>query len=492
MSEKITFKELIESIAEETDNSRQFTQDFIKDFVEVINDGLEEDGNVNIAGFGKFNLRLVDERQGFNPQTEEKITIPAHNKLVFKPYKNLRELVNAPYAHQEPELIYDEDDSTEEGSTDPEDSDQSDFIPTGPPTSPQSTGETEEPESEEDVPFDFDDEKQDEDDETASSENPFVPDEKDTSDEKDDEDEDIVEFKAGEEDAIDEELEKFFGETEQSEEDDAGVEETLNQTEELISETDEFLESVEDEDESEKEESAPAAPLSMHQNRSTQNQTSATPMIMIAAAFILLLAAGGVWYFGLLSEGNQQEMTSPQMVSATEASEDFAAEDNQQEQAGDNQEQDNPEPQQTADRDQNQSQDASSSTTSADAQNSNQEAIEIGEGQTLWSLAEEKYGNPRLWPWIYGTNKSLENPDLIFAGSSLSVPLPSGPDNRLNNADSVGVAKGYIATYRWYKDNNSSKAKNHLLGAKVYHDDITNIADVKIDKADLSYANQIW
>lgn len=490
MSEKITFKELIEAIAEETDNTRQFTQDFIKDFVEVINDGLEEDGNVNIAGFGKFNLRRVDERQGFNPQTEEKITIPEHNKLVFKPYKNLRELVNAPYAHQEPELIYDEDDSTEEGSTDPEDSDQSDFIPTGPPTSPQSTGETEEePESEEDVPFDFDDEKQDEDDETASSENPFTPDSEETSGKEDDED--IVEFKAGEDDAIDEDLETFFGEAEQSEEDDADVEETLNQTEELINETDEFLESVEDEDENEKEEETPAAPLSMNQNRSARNQTSTTPIIMIAAAFILLLAAGGVWYFGLLSEGDQQEMTSPQMVSTTEGSEDHAAEDNQQEQAGNNQDQDNQEPQQTADSDQSQSQDASSSTTSADAQNRNQEAVEIEKGQTLWSLAEEKYGNPRLWPWIYGTNKSVENPDLIFAGSSLSVPLPSGPDNRLNNADSVGVAKGYIATYRWYKDNNSSKAKNHLLGAKVYHDDISNIADVKIDKADLSYANQI-
>ncbi|MDZ7682001.1 MAG: HU family DNA-binding protein [Fodinibius sp.] len=92
MSEKVTFWELIEAIAEETDHSKQFTHNFIKDFVDVINGGLEQDGSVNIAGFGKFKLRRVDERDGYNPQTEEKITIPAHNKVVFKPYKDLREL----------------------------------------------------------------------------------------------------------------------------------------------------------------------------------------------------------------------------------------------------------------------------------------------------------------------------------------------------------------------------------------------------------------
>src|SRR5699024_4313852 len=93
------------SIAEETDNSKQFTRDFIKDFVDVINNGLKSGDSVNIAGLGKFKLKQVDERAGYNPQTEEKITIPAHNKMVFKPYKNLREAVNAPFAHLEPTLI---------------------------------------------------------------------------------------------------------------------------------------------------------------------------------------------------------------------------------------------------------------------------------------------------------------------------------------------------------------------------------------------------
>ena len=150
MSKKVTFGELIESIAEETDRSKQFTHDFLKDFVSVINGGLEKDGKVNIAGFGKFKLSRVDERQGYNPQTEEKVTIPAHNKVIFKPYKDLREVVNAPYAHLEPELI-EEEENTDEDETVPteEKSGQHDFLPTAPPTSKQSIESEEDPGSDE-------------------------------------------------------------------------------------------------------------------------------------------------------------------------------------------------------------------------------------------------------------------------------------------------------------------------------------------------------
>jgi len=140
MSEKITFQELIDSMAEESDKSREFTHDFIKDFVSVINDELEQNKSVHIAGFGKFELRQIDEREGINPQTGKPLTIPAHDKAVFKPYKELRELVNAPYRHLEPEPIEEE---TEEPSGEKEISSEKNhtdehiqpFIPTAPPPS---------------------------------------------------------------------------------------------------------------------------------------------------------------------------------------------------------------------------------------------------------------------------------------------------------------------------------------------------------------------
>ncbi|MDX1671915.1 MAG: HU family DNA-binding protein [Balneolaceae bacterium] len=151
MSEKTTFQELVDSISEETNKSKKFTHDFIKDFVSVINEGLDEDGEVNIAGFGKFELRQMDEREGYNPQTEEKITIPAHNKIVFKPYKDLRELVNAPYAHMEPEILESEPEPAgqpEEEESSQEETEEKEFIPTAPPTEIESEEVLEETEEE--------------------------------------------------------------------------------------------------------------------------------------------------------------------------------------------------------------------------------------------------------------------------------------------------------------------------------------------------------
>ena len=42
-----------------------------------------------IADFGRFSVRHVPARQGQNPQTGEKITIEAHDKIVFKASDNI-------------------------------------------------------------------------------------------------------------------------------------------------------------------------------------------------------------------------------------------------------------------------------------------------------------------------------------------------------------------------------------------------------------------
>lgn len=490
MSEKVTFQELIESIAKETDNSKQFTHDFLKDFVDVINSGLESDGNVNIAGLGKFKLQRVDEREGYNPQTEEKMTIPAHNRVIFKPYKDLRELVNAPYAHLEPELIKEELDSQEEEkeTEDPAGSEQEDFIPTGPPTShKKETEETNsEDEQEEEAPFDPDES------ETSST---FTFEEE--SDESDEEQDDVVEFsgESGQEDeeVIDDELSEFIGSDEETQQ---TSQETTEEAEESIEESEEhspeeeqspfatdFEEPQDEEIESEPEESAPAPAIDKQQT--ARKEYSSLP-IVAAAGFILLLAVGGAWYFGFFDKENLDNTTTNQAVTKAEMP---SSADNQET----TQQSDQDQSQQTANNQQQNKQSGQSQTaqqTSQAQQDKEKEDMTIAKGQTLWSIAEEKYDNPRLWPWIYDTNESLGNPNIIHAGNSLTVPLPSGPNFGLTNSDSVAVAKGYISTYRWYKDNGSSKAKNYLWVAKRYHNDIRDIADVQIDKSDLAFANQ--
>ena len=105
MGDKITFHHLVEAIAEASGESEQFSHDYIKEMAEAIKQGLEEDGEVRIANFGKFELRWMDERPGYNPQTGEEITIPAHSKVAFTPFKELEERVNEPFSHLESRLL---------------------------------------------------------------------------------------------------------------------------------------------------------------------------------------------------------------------------------------------------------------------------------------------------------------------------------------------------------------------------------------------------
>ena len=49
---------------------------------------------VTVTGFGTFEPKAREARQGRNPQTGEAITIPAHNVVTFKAGKGLKDCVN--------------------------------------------------------------------------------------------------------------------------------------------------------------------------------------------------------------------------------------------------------------------------------------------------------------------------------------------------------------------------------------------------------------
>lgn len=115
MTEKTSFSDLIGKISVRVERSEDFTMDFIRELVGIIEAGLRSNGSVSISGFGKFELRWMDEHKGTHPQTGDEITIPAQNKVVFKPYKSLSEYVNRPYARMKPQFLED----TPGGETEP-------------------------------------------------------------------------------------------------------------------------------------------------------------------------------------------------------------------------------------------------------------------------------------------------------------------------------------------------------------------------------------
>lgn len=114
MSKKVTYAEIIEALSGKTGFSKQKSEDFAKALINRVKKELEENGKASITNFGSFKVKDVAERQGQNPQTGEPITIPAHKRVSFTPYKALKEEVNARYAHLETELIEEEE---EKGSS---------------------------------------------------------------------------------------------------------------------------------------------------------------------------------------------------------------------------------------------------------------------------------------------------------------------------------------------------------------------------------------
>jgi DNA-binding protein HU-beta len=73
---------------------KQIVKDIVARTFEEISTALANGENVQLTGFGTFELRQRSERQGVNPRTKESITIPASKTVGFKPGKALKESVN--------------------------------------------------------------------------------------------------------------------------------------------------------------------------------------------------------------------------------------------------------------------------------------------------------------------------------------------------------------------------------------------------------------
>lgn len=61
-------------------------------FVEVVTDALKEGDKVQLVGFGTFEVREKAAREGINPQTKEKVKIPASKAPALKFGKAYKDL----------------------------------------------------------------------------------------------------------------------------------------------------------------------------------------------------------------------------------------------------------------------------------------------------------------------------------------------------------------------------------------------------------------
>ena len=85
--------ELIEAIAEKADVPKSQAQTYFDAFEGIVTDALKGGEEVQITGFGKFYVRDQKARDGRNPQTGEKMRIPAQKVPTFSAGNSLKESV---------------------------------------------------------------------------------------------------------------------------------------------------------------------------------------------------------------------------------------------------------------------------------------------------------------------------------------------------------------------------------------------------------------
>lgn len=101
MNKKLSLTDLAEILSE----NQEISEDFLREFINVLVKNLKGDDTVKLKNFGVFKVVKVGERESVDVNTSEKIIIPAHQKITFSPDKKLKDAVNKPFSVFEPVLL---------------------------------------------------------------------------------------------------------------------------------------------------------------------------------------------------------------------------------------------------------------------------------------------------------------------------------------------------------------------------------------------------
>jgi len=85
--------ELVAAVAEKAEMSKKDAEKAVNAVFGAIEEALAKNEKVQLVGFGTFEVKTRAERTGLNPQTKEKITIPASKVPGFKAGKALKDAV---------------------------------------------------------------------------------------------------------------------------------------------------------------------------------------------------------------------------------------------------------------------------------------------------------------------------------------------------------------------------------------------------------------
>ncbi len=89
----MTKQELIDRVATKTGLSKKDAGEAVEAVFGEITDTLSSGGEIALTGFGKFHVAERGPRQGVNPQTRERITIPGGKVPRFTAGSQLKQAV---------------------------------------------------------------------------------------------------------------------------------------------------------------------------------------------------------------------------------------------------------------------------------------------------------------------------------------------------------------------------------------------------------------
>jgi DNA-binding protein HU-beta len=89
----MTKTELVSKMAEKAGISKANAEKALKAFMEAVQEALAKGDKIALVGFGTFSVAERAAREGRNPKTGEKITIPSCKVVKFKPGHELKKVV---------------------------------------------------------------------------------------------------------------------------------------------------------------------------------------------------------------------------------------------------------------------------------------------------------------------------------------------------------------------------------------------------------------
>lgn len=86
-------QQLIEHVADQAGINKKTAGEAVAAVLDGIQNTLSDGENVTLTGFGTFEVRQRQARQGVKPGTTEKIQIPASKYPAFKPGKTFKDAI---------------------------------------------------------------------------------------------------------------------------------------------------------------------------------------------------------------------------------------------------------------------------------------------------------------------------------------------------------------------------------------------------------------